>query len=136
MVNSKIYKLHKQRDCDDAWANHGLESTMIKAAKAAGGLKLFDNPSLFLLHLWQTHWLPELWCFINGLQTKDDLDNARIQLNRLQAAINKCITHYHLAMSDYFAKRQTRTNQKSAIAKISKHHFFDMAQERNHGNCR
>ena len=89
---------------------------MYLAAKQAGGTELFDNGSMFLLHLWQAHWIPELWLLLSGLHTRDVLDNAKFQLMRLQSAVNKAVVHYHLALSD-FLKPDTLDQQTSHLTK-------------------
>ena len=81
-----------------------MEPVLEKAAKECGGLRFFDNPSLFILHVWQYHWLPELYSTLACLHTRDVLDNVRIHLNKLRTVINKCITHYRLPASSFFCK--------------------------------
>ena len=94
------------------WNTHTLESILKEAAEEMGNLKLWDNPSLFELHVWQTHWLPELYAMLHGLHTKDVLDNARIHLGKLRNAINKCVIHYRTPMSNFLQRDKPSTQSK------------------------
>ena len=117
---------------DVEWASNGLEQAMLDAAKASGGFQLFDNPSFFLLHVFQSHWMPDLWCFVSSMQTKGVTDNARIQFNRFETAVNKCITHFRLAMCDFLENRTNppKTHKASTTFLIwNKRRMMEMADE-------
>jgi len=78
-----------------------MEQVLEKAAKECGALRLFDNPSLFLLHMLQHHWIPDLYSMLACLHTRDVLDNVRIHLNKFRTTLNKCSTHYRLPVSTF-----------------------------------
>ena len=101
------------------------------AATECGDLRVFDSPPLLLLHMFQQHWIPELYSMLASLHTREVLDNARAHLNKLRHTVNKTVTHYHqpcskfLLPDEYLLSTDTPWWSKNVVREMAQRNFIN-----------